>query len=393
MGQGSSTRKNIPRRSGYDEERNELKRSARWNVGSKPLNRETAVGKAGRKRYNNYTRRYGATRLTLQPPLQHIVIGHTRKKRDDILNILAKRPNDYVKDPQRLLKDLLQTFSIDVDVHIPVELFQRINDIPALVKRLRWEPEFSATLEKIRDTNATLKLLLLPPNERTAYRERLRREINRIITKPPNRNAIYNNMGSVLGIDKKVLNDTFGLIAAIKRGTYDNLPNRLTTIIFDNYSNPINSLLLDAILSNRTLLGNVRDDDNAKGTLREILTIHERYPKIVKKINEILQETHLQSSVSATSLGIQPQSATSLDVQSSVRVPSTVGNAPPPSVIEIISDAPQTASAPRPRSNSLRLEFPEPIRVSPPPLKKPWYQFWGGTRRRRFRRKQKTMKQ
>ena len=137
-------------------------------------NREPAVGKAGRKRFNNYTRRYGATRRTQQPPLQQIVIGHTRKNRDDILRILDKHPNDYVKDPQRLLKNLLQTFSIDVDVHIPVELFQRINDIPALVSRLRWEPEFSATLEKIRDTNATLKLLLLPPNERTAYRERLR---------------------------------------------------------------------------------------------------------------------------------------------------------------------------------------------------------------------------
>ena len=392
MGQGSSTRKNTQYRSGYDEERNESKRSVRWNVGSKPLNRETAVGKAGRKRFNNYTRRYGATRRTQQPPLQQIVIGHTRKNRDDILRILDKHPNDYVKDPQRLLKNLLQTFSIDVDVHIPVELFQRINDIPALVSRLRWEPEFSATLEKIRDTNATLKLLLLPPNERTAYRERLRQEINRIITKPPNRNAIYNNTGSVLKIDKNVLKDTFGLIAAIKEGVFNNVPNRIINIILNKYSDPINSLLLDAILSNRILLENVRGDNDAKEALREILTKHARYPKIVRKINEILLETQLQSSVSATSLGIQPQSATSLEVQSSVRVPSTVGNAPPPSVIEIISDAPQTASAPRPRSNSLRLEFPESIHTSPPPPKKPWYKFWGGTRRRRFRRKQKTMK-
>jgi hypothetical protein len=402
MGQTSSTRKNTQNRSGFDEEKNELNRQqlednsrARWEVGSKPLYRETTTGRTGRNPFNNTRRRFGATRRVQQPPLQQHVIGITRANINKIFDNLKTQL--YIKNPRLLRKHLVTTFSVFKDVHTPVELFERINEIPALVRLLRWDPEISATLEEIKDINTNLDLTLLSPKERTVYRKRLREEIDKIITKP---NDIYTNMGNVLKINKNVLKDTFGLIAAIKEGTFNNLPNRLTSIILNKYSDPINSLLLDAILSNVILLENVRKNDDTKETLRDILKKHERYPIIIKKINKILNEqgTRPQSSVSATSRGIPPPSvsATSLDVQPSVRSPiPSVGNTSPPSVIEISPVTPQSDSAPRPRSNSLQLVLPETaIVVPPPPPKKPWWQFFGGgTRRKRYKRKQKTMKQ
>lgn len=292
MGQTFSTRKKKHYKTQYeadfyegDNEHNGALK-ARWNVRSKSPGQETAVGKAGRKRHNNYTRRYGTTKR-VRKPLQKYVVEFTRENAIKILRILDT-PMIYIKEPQRLQKDLLTTFSIDADVHTPVDLFERINEIPALVLRLRWEPEVSATLEKIRDTNAALKLLLLPPNERTVYRERLRREINNIITKPTNRDAIEREMGAVLRI---------------------------------------------------------KDGEVFASNVEEV------------------SDTHLD----------WPQGQQS-------PLPPSSGNAPFPSVIEII-----------PMRSSKHKSFAS-ARASLRDVKskKPWYQFWGGTRRRR---KQKTMKQ
>ena len=194
--------------------------------GPKPPAQEYATGKLGRKRHNNYTRRYGTTKR-VEKPLQTYVVDFTRKNANRILGILENNPMSYIQNPQALQRDLLTTFSIETDVHIPVRIFERINEIPVLVIRLRWEPDVADTLEKIRDTNSSLKLLLLPPKDRTTYRDTLRQEINKIITKPTSAEDIDSETGTVVRIKEgRILNSNveentntnIGRFAALPRG-------------------------------------------------------------------------------------------------------------------------------------------------------------------------------